>query len=321
MGFKIGGLLEDITGQSLFGEKGKVTSVPQTEAAKKARARLETIAAEPPPAVPRREIAPLPPITEERKLARETAKELIAPQDFFQLPEVQGIIQEARTTGDLLANRIGRGLQLAGAFATTPGRDILGRTVTNVQKSLAASLAPFAAEERGRRRGLIPTLEGLGLTEEERARGVTQAEKDALFQQQLTESQQLQTFTIPLLQSIIGLQPGVILQPREPGLIEQIAPLLTAAAVAGSDERLKEDIKTITSALEKIKQLDGKVFKFIDGPKSGGVIAQDVEKVMPEIVGEKDGFKTVDYTAIIGLLVNAVKELLRKVEKNGTTSN
>ncbi len=215
--------------------------IPQTEEAKRARTRLSKLSEGEPPAVPRRGIAPLPEMTEERQLARTTAKELIQPQDFLSLPEVQGIIQEARETGDLLTNRLGRGLQAAGAFTSTPGRDVLGRAVTNVQKSLASSLAPFAAEERRRRTGLIPVLEGLGLTEEERARGVTQAEKDALFQQETTESQQLQTFTIPLLQSIIGLQPGVLPIVSGGGagptgfesLLGIIGPLLTSAIFSG----------------------------------------------------------------------------------------
>ncbi len=184
-------------------------TIPQTKEAEEARKRLFRLATGEPPAVPRRGIAPPPPIGEERELARTTAKELIQPTDIFQLPEVQGIIQEATEQGNLLTNRLGRGLQAAGAFVTTPGRDILGRAVTDVQKNLAASLAPFAAEERRRRTGLIPVLEGLGLTEELRAQGFTQAEFDALFQQETIESQQLQTFIIPLLQSIIGLQPGV----------------------------------------------------------------------------------------------------------------
>lgn len=183
--------------------------IPQTEEAIEARRRLFGLATGKPPAIPRRKIAPLPPVTEERQLARATAKELVQPQDFLSLPEVQGIISETRETGNLLANRLGRALQSAGALTTTPGRDVLGRAVTDIQKSLAASLAPFAAEERGRRTGLIPVLEQLGLTEELRAQGFTQAELDALFQQQFATSQQLQTFTIPLLQSIIGLQPGI----------------------------------------------------------------------------------------------------------------
>ncbi len=80
-----------------------------------------------------------------------------------------------------------------------------------------------------------------------------------------------------------------------------------------SDIALKEEIQTIGSALDKVKQLDGKSFKFIDGLQSGGVIAQEIERVMPEAISERNGLKTVDYTAIIGLLINAVKELAEKV--------
>ncbi|KKN73165.1 hypothetical protein LCGC14_0403380 [marine sediment metagenome] len=185
-------------------------TVPQTPGAKKARTRLEELAEGPPPDVPRRGIAAPGPLGEERTLARETAKELAQPVDIFSLPEVQGIIFEATKRGDLLANRLGRSLQAAGTLTSTPGRDVLGRAVTDVEKSITASLAPFASEERARRRSLIPVLEGLGLTEELRAQGFSQDELDALFQQETTESQQLQTFTIPLLQSIIGQQPGVL---------------------------------------------------------------------------------------------------------------
>lgn len=217
--------------------------IPQTEAAKIASAKLLELAEGKPPAVPRRGIAPLQPLGKEQELARTTAMELIQPQDIFALPEVQGIIQETTIAGNLLGNRLSRALQSAGAFASTPGRDVLGRAVTDVQKSLAASLAPFAAEERARRRSLIPVLEGLGLTEELRKQGFTQAELNALFQQETIESQQLQTFTIPLLQSIIGLQPGV--QPiitgggagptGLEGLSGIIGPLLTSVLGGGSN--------------------------------------------------------------------------------------
>ena len=78
-----------------------------------------------------------------------------------------------------------------------------------------AEMRLLEEEEKGdkrQRRNLltIPQLEALGLTEEERERLFTQAGFDARFEQETLESRQLQDFTIPLLQSIIGLQPGVV---------------------------------------------------------------------------------------------------------------
>ncbi len=216
----------------------KMQEIPETEEAIAARKRLLQMATGPVPEIPQRGVAPLPEMGEERKLARTTAKEMIQPQDIFSLPEVQGIIQEANVTGNLLANRIGRALQASGNLTSTTGRGILGRTVTEIQKSLAASLAPFAMEERGRRASMIPVLESLGLTEEERGRGVTQAQFDAIYEREATEAQLPMTFTAPLLQSIIGSQPGVlpIIQGQQPSAISQYAPLigpLLTAAMAG----------------------------------------------------------------------------------------
>lgn len=354
--------LFDFLGGGDDDNKVKFLTVPQTPGAKKSRAELERLAFGEPPGVPRREIAPLPPVTEERELARTTAKELIQPQDIFALPEVQGIIQEARQTGNLLANRLSRMLQASGALTSTPGRDVLGRAVTDVQKSLAASLAPFASEERARRRGLIPTLESLGLTQEERERGISQAEFDALFQQQFTESQQLETFTIPLLKSIIGLQPGVVptIPTEGASAISQLAPLIgpilggvlsggqTAGQTGGagqtdgggsflgkssptgssqsdvqlaiqlatllSDERLKENSKPIKNALDKIGKLVGKTFNFkTKNERNAGIMAQDLEKVLPEAVVEHQGVKFIRLDGVLALVINAINELAGKV--------
>ena len=84
-----------------------------------------------------------------------------------------------------------------------------------------------------------------------------------------------------------------------------------------SDERLKENVKVIDNALDKLDQLRGVTFDWIDrdDKRSGGIIAQELEKVMPELVKEvdslksEDGFKAVDYNGLIGLLIEAVKEL------------
>lgn len=249
MGFNLGGAISGALGGFLAGgpvgaiaggvgggfaggdgSQAKVSfaTIPQSKEAVEARKRIATLAFGEPPAVPRRGVAPVEPIGEEREAARETALELIKPQDFFALPEVQGILLEARESGDLLANRLGRMLQASGNITSTTGRDVLGRAVTDVQKKIAASLAPFAAEERGRRERLIPQLETLGLTEELRRQGVSQADLDALFQQQLTESQQLEKFTIPLLKSIIELQAGKqpIIKGQDPSTIAEFSPLI-----------------------------------------------------------------------------------------------
>jgi hypothetical protein len=92
-----------------------------------------------------------------------------------------------------------------------------------------------------------------------------------------------------------------------------------------SDERLKTDIVKIDSALDKVDQINGYTFTYTtDGKKSAGVIAQEVEKVLPSAitesklplkVGEDDEteYKTVQYDQLIGLLVEAVKELKAEV--------
>jgi len=92
-----------------------------------------------------------------------------------------------------------------------------------------------------------------------------------------------------------------------------------------SDERLKHDIEPITDALSKVGQLNGVTFTYNkDDKKSAGLIAQDVEKVLPSAVSEKElplkhddgiAYKTVQYDQTIGLLVEAIKELTAKVEK------
>ncbi len=162
MGFKIGSGFESLTGLDLFGKPSKVGTVPQTPEAAEANKTLSDISKAPLPDVPLRSIAKPGELGPERTLARKTATDFATPTDIFQLPEVQGIIQEATDRGNLLANRLGRILQKSGNLTSTAGRDELGRAVTSVQKSLTASLAPFAESERNRRFGSISILERLG---------------------------------------------------------------------------------------------------------------------------------------------------------------
>jgi hypothetical protein len=77
-----------------------------------------------------------------------------------------------------------------------------------------------------------------------------------------------------------------------------------------SDERLKEKIVPITGAIEKVKAINGVYFKYKGKEEQNiGLIAQNVEKVVPEVVGtDSEGMKTVDYSSLVPLLIEAVKE-------------
>jgi hypothetical protein len=84
-----------------------------------------------------------------------------------------------------------------------------------------------------------------------------------------------------------------------------------------SDIRLKEVLKPIENALEKIKELNGFEFKWkADGRLDIGLIAQDVEKVVPQVVAtdKNTGLKSVEYGNLNALLIEAVKEQNKKIE-------
>ena len=89
---------------------------------------------------------------------------------------------------------------------------------------------------------------------------------------------------------------------------------------AFSDERLKENIETISDALDKVCQMRGVTFDRIDadGERQMGVIAQEVEKVAPEVVREdksEDKIKSVAYGNMVGLLIEAIKDLKNEVDE------
>jgi len=83
-----------------------------------------------------------------------------------------------------------------------------------------------------------------------------------------------------------------------------------------SDASLKENVKEIDNALSKVKQLQGVEFNKIgNNKKEIGVIAQDVEKVLPELVLEEDGVKSVAYGNITAVLIEAIKEQQEQIEQ------
>jgi hypothetical protein len=101
-------------------------------------------------------------------------------------------------------------------------------------------------------------------------------------------------------------------------------------AFASSDRNLKTNIAPIENALDKIRQLSGVMFDWTDeyiqarGGEDGyfvrkhdtGVIAQDVQAVLPEVVGTReDGTLGVKYEKMMGLVIQAINELAIQVDE------
>jgi hypothetical protein len=95
-------------------------------------------------------------------------------------------------------------------------------------------------------------------------------------------------------------------------------------AFYSSDIRLKENIVPIPNALEKVNEISGNTYDWKEGydeihshkGNDVGVIAQEIEQILPQIVTNRDnGFKAVQYEKIIPLLIQAIKELSAKVDR------
>ena len=94
-------------------------------------------------------------------------------------------------------------------------------------------------------------------------------------------------------------------------------------AYASSDERLKDNIELISNPIEKVQSLKGVTWNWNSNADelqqslpNVGVIAQDVEKVLPQLVTDRDnGFKGVDYAKLTGLLIEAIKDQQKQIDE------
>lgn len=83
-----------------------------------------------------------------------------------------------------------------------------------------------------------------------------------------------------------------------------------------SDVSQKKNINNINDALDTVKQINGVEFEWVDGGrKSSGVIAQELEKILPHLVQTNDnGIKSVNYNGLIAYLVESIKQLSSRIE-------
>ena len=92
----------------------------------------------------------------------------------------------------------------------------------------------------------------------------------------------------------------------------------TGNVTAYSDINLKKEIEPIENALDKVLKINGVTFERTDletQSRFAGVIAQEVEQVLPEVVStDEQGFKSVAYGNLVGLLVEAIKEQQTQID-------
>ena len=113
------------------------------------------------------------------------------------------------------------------------------------------------------------------------------------------------------------------LHPTSPILDGRIDAKNDVVAFSTSDKRLKDNITPIDSALDKVSKIQGIEFDWIPAPgvhgnegHDVGVLAQEVEAVLPEVVTTRDnGYKAVKYEKIVPLLIESIKELKAEIEE------
>ena len=94
-------------------------------------------------------------------------------------------------------------------------------------------------------------------------------------------------------------------------------------AFSASDKRLKDNIKPIENALDKVNKISGVEFDwngnqdtYAEGMHDIGVIAQEIEEIIPEVVKTRDnGYKAVKYEKIVPLLIEAIKEQQTQIDE------
>jgi len=100
--------------------------------------------------------------------------------------------------------------------------------------------------------------------------------------------------------------------------------LLVNSTLYSSDERFKQNIVAISSPLQKIQQINGVEYEMRVGEfpqkhftpgRQIGLIAQNVEKVIPDVVHEMDGYKGVDYAKLVPLLIEGIKEQQKEIDE------
>jgi hypothetical protein len=94
---------------------------------------------------------------------------------------------------------------------------------------------------------------------------------------------------------------------------------LTGNVYSRSDIKIKNNITKLENAITKIQNLNGYTYTRSDLTNMSkihiGLIAQEVEKEYPEIISEENGIKTINYTSMIAILLESIKDLKKEINE------
>lgn len=113
-----------------------------------------------------------------------------------------------------------------------------------------------------------------------------------------------------------GANVGIGNLPSPTEKLDVVGNVKATSFIYSSDARLKSEVAVLTGALDKVMALEGVSFSWLaNGEAEIGLIAQDVEKVVPElVVTGSDGLKSVKYGNIVALLIEAVQEQQAEID-------
>lgn len=217
----------------------------------------------------------------------------------------QGFTQAAQLAAQDVAARQAQAAQLAG----------LGAQQQAIRSQQAQQLLSAGGAEDALRQAQAQQLMQVGGIEQ----GLQQQQLDLAYQDFLRQ-QQYPLQQLGILQAGLGQFPAqneqVTTQRMSPGqqIGQGVSTLASLAYLFSSDKRMKENIDRMDSPLSQIGKLAGYDYNYKgDDQRTGGVMAQDVRRVMPDAVAQGDnGMMAVNYPKVTGLLVEAVKELDRR---------
>jgi len=251
-----------------------------------------------------------------------------SPQIVGNLSVAEG--SEAVLTGSFTGSFTGDGSGLTGvAPIAGTGIDVTGTTV-----SVDATVATVTYVD-GEITGILGGVDGAYDTLLELSASISSGDTDAAaltttVAGKLQKDQNLSDLTddsaargnlgLGTLDSVQFSAIGVGTAPS--GAVGSILATNDVVAFASSDERLKENIEVIPNAVEKIQQMKGVSFDWVPMEEIHvhqghdiGVIAQDIEKVFPEVVTTREnGYKAVKYEKLISVLIEGIKELKSEID-------